>query len=203
MSDEKAIYVTKSGRISKQIKTSLNFSSRQNKNKLNSNTINMVLHHDNERLRPANNGNQGDNNAQNLEQLRQLTQQQRQQLEQQQQQLQVAEENQQEIELLRQRLNEQDGELQQFRAMQGALNQQQIDVGPLPQQLQQDVIQHQQVNVERQPDIVAEPRDYNAEICAIISNVTSMQIDIKMPEFHDENMSNPLELETLSVRVFG
>ena len=77
--------------------------------------------------------------------------------------------------------------------MQEAPNQQQIGDGPLPQQFQQGVIEHQQVNVERQPAVVVEPRDYTAEICAIMGNVTSMQIDIKMPEFHDENMSNPLE----------
>ena len=90
--------------------------------------------------------------------------------------------HQQQIEQLRNQLLAQQQELEQARRNQQQLQQPQANAGQQPpQQLQ--------VNAREQP----QRNDYAVEMCAILGNMHTGQLDIKIPEFKDENSGNPLE----------
>lgn len=181
MSDTSFNYVTRSGRNSRQIRENLNFSSRQNRVRCNTNTSNMVLFHDED-------GNQNnDNNQQQNQQLQQRIEEQQNEIARQQREIATMRatiNEQQNVDQLQQRIDQQNQELQRL----------QETIAQLPRNgvaaEQVNNANNVQGNAQQQP---APARDFTAEICAIMNNITSTQIEIKLPVFHDENTSNPLE----------
>lgn len=174
MEDSSLIHVTKSGRQSRKVVA--NYCERPTR-KSKENNATMATTPDESQKTQMVAQKELDRQRAELEELRERLSTERAEFE---QAKAVSAETQEQDATLREQLRLQSAELQRYKELYNPQTQStmsDLNAGPRPQTALDS----------------GAPRDYTADMCAILGNVHTMELEVKPPSFADENLKNPLE----------